>query len=156
MRLTGLLAIGICLIGCSAPDAETPETLVTSGYDQDAMEQAIRKAQNSVSTFVAELENPTGSDHAVKAPIEDDGETEHFWLTNLDLKDGVFTGIINNEPGIVSNVKIGQSWTIKQEEISDWMFMKDGMMHGNYTLRPLLETMPAEQADQLRAILVDP
>jgi len=34
----------------------------------------------------------------------------------------------------VGNVKIGQKWTIKQSEISDWMFMRDGKIYGNYTM----------------------
>jgi uncharacterized protein YegJ (DUF2314 family) len=39
--------------------------------------------------------------------------------------------------------------------MSDWMFMRDGKMHGNYTMRPLLKTMPAEQAAKLRSMLAE-
>ena len=53
-------------------------------------------------------------------------------------------------------MKIGQPWTIKKEKISDWMFMREGKMHGNYTLRPLLKTLPEKEAAKLRSILASP
>lgn len=54
------------------------------------------------------------------------------------------------------NVQFGQKWTVKKEDISDWMFMRDGKMHGNYTMRPLLKTMPEREAAQFRSILAEP
>lgn len=94
--------------------------------------------------------------HAVKVPIVDGEETEHFWLIDVTFANGSFKGTINNDPGLVKNVKIGQPWTVKKTEISDWMYMRDGKMHGNYTMRPLLKNLPKEEADQYRAMLAEP
>ena len=116
----------------------TPDTLVAGGYDEKEMEAAITKAKGSVDRFIAELSNKNGTDFSVKAPIEDQGETEHFWLTDVTYDNGQFEGIIGNEPGLVTNVKMGQKWTIAKADISDWMFMRDGKIYGNYTMRPLL------------------
>lgn len=143
----------LAVSGCGKP---TPDTLVTGGYDEQEMNAAIAKARSEVDSFISELTNPTGTDHAVKVPIEDAGETEHFWLTDVSFANGEFKGTINNDPGIVSNVKIGQSWTAKKAEISDWMFMRNGKMHGNYTMRPLLKTLPEDEAATYRAMLADP
>ncbi len=133
-----------------------PETLVESGYDQNEMDQAIETARSKVDSFLTALSTPTGEDHAVKAPIKDDETVEHFWLIDVVYKDGSFTGTINNDPGLVSNVKFGQRWTLKKAEISDWMYMKDGKMHGNYTMRPLLKTLPDHEAAQYRSMLAEP
>ncbi|GAA5505950.1 YegJ family protein [Novipirellula caenicola] len=146
----------ILLFAISGCGKTTPETLVTSGYDEQEMDTAISRARAEVDSFISELSQPTGTDHAVKAPIEDAGETEHFWLTDVSFQNGEFKGTINNDPGVVSNVEIGQSWTVKKTEISDWMFMRDGKMHGNYTMRPLLKTMPEEEAELYRSLLADP
>ncbi len=143
----------LVIFGCGK---SAPETLVRSGYDEQEMEAAIARARTEVDSFVAELTNPTGTDHAVKAPIEDGGEIEHFWLTDVTFKNGEFEGIIGNDPGIVGNVKLGQKWTIKKTEISDWMFMLNGKIHGNYTMRPLLKTMREDEAAKLRSMLADP
>lgn len=140
-------------IGCAD---QKPDTLVESGYDEQEMEKAIARARSEVDNFIAELNKPTGHSHAVKAPIEDGDVVEHFWIADVTFKDGVFHGKINNDPGLVKNVKIGQAWKVKKEGISDWMFMREDKMHGNYTMRPLLKTLPKEEAEQLRAILADP
>jgi uncharacterized protein YegJ (DUF2314 family) len=102
------------------------------------------------------LSAPAGSTHAVKVPIKDGEQTEHFWLSDVTFQNGEFTGTIDNDPGTVGNVKIGQKWTVKKDEISDWMFMRDGKMHGNYTMRPLLKAMPEEEAAKLRSLLASP
>lgn len=150
--LLALLAV-IVVSGCGKSN---PDTLVTSGYDEEEMDAAIARAQNEVDSFISELSTPTGTGHAVKAPIEDDGQVEHFWLTDVSYQDDEFKGTINNDPGIVGNVEIGQSWTVKKSDISDWMFMRDGKMHGNYTMRPLLRTLPDDEAAQYRSILAEP
>jgi uncharacterized protein YegJ (DUF2314 family) len=116
----------LALILCSC--SRDPETLVRDGYDEQEMEAAIK----------------------------DRGETEHFWLTDVTYRDGSFEGLIGNDPGIVTNVKFGQKWTLKKVEISDWMFMRDEKMHGNYTLRPLLRTMRKEDAEMWRSRFAEP
>ena len=149
-RLLVPLLVGMC---CSC---DQPETLVEGGYDEQEMEAAIARARSEVDSFIAELAKGNGTNFSVKAPIEDQGKTEHFWLTNVVYRDGEFAGKIDNEPGIVGNVKMGQAWTIKKEKISDWMFMRDGKMHGNYTMRPLLKTLPEKEAAKMRSILANP
>ena len=57
---------------------------------------------------------------------------------------------------MVTNVKEGQKWSVKKSEISDWMFMRDGKMHGNYTMRPLLKTMSEEEAAKFKSLLANP
>ncbi len=150
--VTIALLVLIAVSGCSK---STPDTLIKAGYDEQEMDAAITRARSEVDSFISELAKPTGTNHAVKAPIEDAGKTEHFWLTDVSFVNGEFKGTINNDPGIVGNVKIGQSWTIKKTEISDWMFMRNGKMHGNYTMRPLLKTMPDDEAAKYRSILAD-
>jgi uncharacterized protein YegJ (DUF2314 family) len=144
------LVLNIC--SCS----RDPETLIRGGYDEQEMETAITRARAEIAVFIAALEKGQGSDFAVKVPISDRGETEHFWLTDVSYRDGAFEGLIGNDPGIVTNVKFGQKWHSKQSEISDWMFMRDKKMHSNYTMRPLLKTMKKEEAQSWRSRFAEP
>src|SRR5262245_60793682 len=123
-KVVVLLVFGI--LACSS--STKPDTLVTEGYDQQEMDAAIARARREVDSFIAEMSNGNSTDFAVKVPITDDGKTEHFWLTNVVYRDGKFHGVINNEPGVVTNVKMGQKWTVKKSDISDWLFMRDGKM----------------------------
>lgn len=152
---TTLLLGTLAVVFCSC-ESTPPDTLIQGGYDEQEMEAAIARARSEVDFFIAEFEQGNGTDFSVKAPIEDGGETEHFWLTDITYANGEFRGLIGNDPGMVTNVKIGQEWTIKKSEISDWMFMRDGKIHGNYTMRPLLKTMPDDEAERFRSMLADP
>jgi len=154
-HLLSLLLICLCFGACSG-QAKKPDTLIETGYDEEEMEAAIARARREVDSFIAELSKPTGENHAVKIPITDGDQTEHFWLIDVAYVDGEFSGIINNEPGMVSNVRIGDKRQVSKAELSDWMFMRDGKMHGNYTLRPLLAAMPADEAEKYRSMLAEP
>lgn len=118
------------------------------------MDAAIATARGKIEEFKKVLAAKEGEMFSVKTPVEENGLTEHFWLSDVSYSDGVFSGKIANEPGIVGNVKFGDSWTVKETEISDWMFMRGEMIHGGFTLEPLLKSMPEEQAEELRAKLV--
>lgn len=152
LALLPLLAAMFAIVGCSSQ----PETLVEGGYDEGEMASATERAISEVDTFIADLETGRSETYAVKAPIKDGGETEHFWLTGVTFANGEFTGTINNEPGMVSNVTMGQQYSLGKTEISDWMFMRDGKMHGNYTMRPLLATMQEEEAAMYRQMFASP
>lgn len=153
-RRAALSMILMAMICCSC--SKKPETLVKGGYDEKEMEAAIARARSEINDFVGEMTKGNGESFAVKAPIEDKGTTEHFWLTDITYKDGSFEGLIGNDPGMVTNVKLGQKWKIKKEEVSDWMFMRNGKMHGNYTMRPLLKAMPKDEAERMKSILANP
>jgi uncharacterized protein YegJ (DUF2314 family) len=155
MKTFTTLSLVLFILACCSC-SKSPETLVEGGYDEQEMDAAIARAQSEVDSFIAEMSKSNGTDFAVKAPIQDQDETEHFWLTDIVYRNGKFEGVIGNEPGIVTNVKSGQKWTVKKSEISDWMFMREGKMYGNYTIRPLLKTMPEEEAARFRSMLANP
>ena len=122
--------------------SEVSDTLVTGGYDKQAMSDAIQHARKETDQFI-EIMNK-----------KDHGRTEHFWLTDVTYSNGMFIGVISNDPGIVTNVEYGQEWKIKKEDISDWMYTRGDKIYGGYTIVPLLVTYPKEEADELRAKLV--
>ena len=155
MKTHTTLSLVFLIIACCSC-SKSPETLIKGGYDEQEMDAAIARARSEVDSFIAEMSKGNGTDFAVKVPIQDKGETEHFWLTDIVYRNGKFEGVIGNEPGMVTNVKNGQKWTVKKSDISDWLFMRDGKMYGNYTIRPLLKTMSEEEAAKFRSILANP
>jgi uncharacterized protein YegJ (DUF2314 family) len=158
-QLLAISIVGLMFVGCSESDknqadnSSKPETL-TEEYDEAEMDAAIGTARNRVDEFLKVLAEKGADSFSVKAPIQDGDKGEHFWIVNVSYKDGVFSGEIGNEPGIVKNVKAGQAWEIKKEEISDWMYTKAGLIHGGFTIDPLLGSFPKDKADALRSKLV--
>lgn len=143
------LSVVLLLTGCD----QRLETLVDA-YDAKAMDTAIATAKGRVEEFITVLNTGAADAFSVKAPITDENGTEHFWITDVTFKDGVFTGRVGNEPGIVKNVRFGQEWRIEKEKISDWMYVRGEKIHGGFTIDPLLPSYSKEQAADLRARLV--
>jgi uncharacterized protein YegJ (DUF2314 family) len=137
----------------STPPKNKPDTLMEE-FDEATMDAAITKARGSVEEFITALAAQSAESYSVKAPIHEGEKTEHFWIVDVTYKDGTFSGTIGNDPGIVSTVKFGQKWELKKEEISDWMYTKDDRIYGGYTIDPLLDSMPTDEADALRKQLV--
>jgi len=148
--LISFCCLALALAGCSK---QRPETL-TSEYDEKAMEVAISTAKSRVDEFIAVLGKKGADSFSVKAPIKDAHGTEHFWIVDVVYADGVFTGKIGDEPGIVKAVKLGQAWKVKKEDISDWMYVVGGKIHGGFTIDPLLASFPKEKANAIRSQLV--
>ena len=154
----GVLGIVLCLslMACSRSD---PADQVIEIDENDAqMNTAIAAARASLPEFWKHLDNPQPgeNDFALKTKITDPNGTEHFWVISITKSDGKVFGEIPDEPKVVKSVKNGQRVEVPEASISDWMFMRNKKIVGNYTLRPLLKNMPQDQADELRAMLETP
>lgn len=152
--LVALAAVLLSLFsGCSKRDK-----VVNVDENDPEILAAIAKARESLPQFwqVFEDRGRGESNFALKVKITDKNGTEHFWATEIERKDGRTMATINNDPNIVSSVKLGDRIEIPEADISDWLYIRDEKMVGNETLRPLLKRMPAEEAEKLEAIMADP
>ena len=53
----------------------------------------------------------------------------------------------------VKNYKMGQSITLGKKEITDWMYVKNGVVHGNVTLKAMFHTMDPEEVKALKKMM---
>jgi uncharacterized protein YegJ (DUF2314 family) len=167
-RRLGLLIclVHLSLMGCShsetggnAGTRQAGRDNFTIVDDEDPeMEAAIARGRATLPRFWKALENPMDGEtnFALKVEVRDAKGTEFFWANDIEMKDGKIYGVINNEPNIVECVKFGQKIEITDSQIADWLFLRNGKMAGNYTVRPLLKTMPKEEAAKLKAIIEEP
>jgi len=145
--LTGLMA------GCSRSN---PADKAIEISENDAeMNAAIQTAREKLPEFWKVFDKPEvgESDFAVK--IEDEHGVEYFWVRSLRRQDDKLFGTINNDPETVKSVKLGQEIEVPKASISDWMFMRNGKMFGNYTLRVLFKQMPESEVKKYKAIMAD-
>jgi len=143
----------LCLGATVCSRADDPVIMVDK--DDAAMKAAFAKARSETDAFIAIMQSGAPSSCSIKVGITDHDQVEYFWLDNLTYAGGVFSGTIDNDPELVKNVKMGQKVSVKKEEIFDWLYMKDGKMYGNYTVRVLLPKMSKEDADKIKAVLAD-
>jgi uncharacterized protein YegJ (DUF2314 family) len=144
-----------CVIGgCEKEDdklvkREGQPDYVRSKDDDATMDRAVKKARETQKTFVAALQNPkpTHRGFAVKKgfPTPGGGE-EHIWIGQPKWDGKQFRGTIDNEPVDTKAVKLGDTVTVKPEELSDWMYLDGKKVIGGYTLRVLhFQSTPEEQ-----------
>ena len=141
------------LAGCSQGDK------VLSVEQNDAeMNAAIAKARETLPQFWQAFDKRDRGerDFALKVRITDKNGAEHFWAVGLERRDAKIMGTINNDPNIVRNVKLGDRIEIPEADISDWMYLRDGKMVGNQTIKPLFKQMSASEAQQYKSMMADP
>ncbi|MES1168624.1 MAG: DUF2314 domain-containing protein, partial [Oleiharenicola lentus] len=66
---------------------------------------------------------------------------------------GAVTAEIDGEPELVKTVESGQRIQVKESDIVDWLYMKHDKMIGNYTSRPLMNSMSKEEVEYLKQTL---
>lgn len=151
-----LAAVLLPIAGCSSSSSK-PENFTTISGDDPEMAAAIDKARKTLPEFWKHFDQRASgeSSFALKVKITDPNGIEHFWLTDLK-HDGKVTGVINNDPEIVKSVKLGQQYEIPDVDISDWMYVRNGKIYGNETVRPLYKTMSPEESASVKKMMANP
>jgi uncharacterized protein YegJ (DUF2314 family) len=143
------LVLVLSLVACSRSKAgEQKDDVVYVKGNDPAMSAAIAEAQATLDTFKSALaaHAPSAQSFSVKVGFAwgSKGEREHIWLSEPKLDGATVSGKINNEPVDVTTLSLGQAVTAPLKDISDWMYVDDGVLRGGYTLRVLLNKMSPE------------
>lgn len=146
--ILALFLVAFLAVGCG----ESQKTF-SDKYDQAEMKEAVAQARATLGAFLERARHPQPGDEAfnVKVRLTDSGGTEHLWINDLKLDKEPYSGKITMDAEILRNVRSGQTCMFKLDEVTDWMYMSNGKMQGNFTLRVLLKSMPKEEADALKA-----
>jgi uncharacterized protein YegJ (DUF2314 family) len=150
-----LLTAAFALIAVPAFAADDP--VVHFSEDDPVMNAAIAKARDSLPTFWAKFKAPAANEDGftLKLGISDGNYTEHFWCADIVGDATKATCVINNEPAQVFTVKFGERVDVDPAIISDWMYLRDGLIVGGETVRVIVDQMPEDEAADLRAMLAD-
>jgi uncharacterized protein YegJ (DUF2314 family) len=107
------------------------------GGDEEMLE-AINSARQSLKRFLEAFFAPKANQRSflLKVAFEDQGETEHIWLADLDLNSSPPTGVVANEPRIRS-LAFMQRVPFEFKLITDWMYYEDDCLVGGFTTRVL-------------------
>jgi uncharacterized protein YegJ (DUF2314 family) len=155
---TGILIsiLAATLVSCSGGSSKADKVISVEDSNPE-MNRAIAQARELLPEFWKIFEHPQHGeqDFALKVKITDKHGTEHFWAIDVERKDGKIRGTINNDPDIVKNVKLGQRLEIPEADISDWLFVREGKMVGNYTMRVLFKQMPDKEVKAYQEKMAD-
>lgn len=146
------LVLAACLVGCGKggdKDHSVVDKTIHVKEDDAKMNAAIAKARATVNEFIAahKAPKPGQSGFSIKMDFVDAGKHEHMWLEKVTYDGKKFHGLVNNEPSMVKNVKMGQQASVEPGKVSDWMYIDRGTLRGGYTIRVLRDGLsPQERA----------
>ena len=149
----GILALIAVLVLAPLPGRAQITSVPTA--DQ-AMTAAIAKARASLPRFFARLAEPQPGDEGFAVKIRYTtrrGDGEHIWATEVVRSGDTVTATINNQPRDIPDLRHGQRVTVPIAQLTDWMYRRNGKIHGGSTIRALLPHMSRDEAERLRAML---
>ena len=184
MSIVGRLGFGICLMVAgyalkSAANTGGPTTTTTNGMqisrpagappianvrnDDTEMAAAHAKALAGIGEFWAALDRkaPNEKSHMLKVRFPVAGESaikgEQVWVADVRREGaGRYSARLDNKPRNLPQFRIGDRVDFVDGMITDWMFIRDGKLVGNETMRVALARMPKAEAEKLRAMVEKP
>jgi len=84
-------------------------------------------------------------DFRFKILVAERGLVEQYWVTLEGADEHGFTGSIANHPGDITGVKFGQRVTVPAGEISDWMYVDNGVLKGGFSVRLMRDRLQPEE-----------
>ena len=150
------IAIPAAAPGKSELDARPVKENVIAYHTSDSsMNAAKKKASQTLPRFLELMDAGTAGTATVKFPLTQNGETEHIWMQLTGYRDGIFTGLLANDPVNGAKYKMGDAMKVAKADVEDWMINTGELMYGGYTVRAMLKDMPKEDADKYRAMFRD-
>jgi len=147
VRVTSDAALGVSRPGSGIFNSPTSDSI---------MQDAIAAARASLPAFVARLDAPQPGDvnFGVKFPFREGEQTEHIWLSHIRRVGDKFVGIVSATPRYVKKVSKGTTVRVPIGKVSDWAYGNGDALHGQYTLRVMLHTLPQPMRRDMEARLV--
>lgn len=153
MKIKLLVLISIlCLAGCKESnkiERENEPTIYSVESEDEEMNTAILKANETLNDFNTGLSNPNADSHALKIKFSNAKGIEHMWIGEIEFKDGKYSGILDNDPEYITEYKAGDKIDVDASKISDWMYLVNGKLFGGYTMRVLRDRMGEDERKQL-------
>jgi uncharacterized protein YegJ (DUF2314 family) len=120
------------------------EFLYEVNADDPIMQEAMKKARATLPEFweLKQRGDLNMTDFSLKVRFQGEEDIkEHIWLGDVEkTKDG-FSGHLGNEPQFVDSLNADECVSFSEDQITDWMYMKDEKVYGNYTMRAQMQNM---------------
>ncbi|MEL6197531.1 MAG: DUF2314 domain-containing protein [Pseudomonadota bacterium] len=122
--------------------------------DAGVIAEAIAAARASLPAALNIMIAPPAdvTDFALRVAVAHDGGTEHLWMRDCSMGFEEFRCTAAND-ATATAIRSGDPFTFNAETITDWMYEAKGRIHGGYTIRAMLPSLPSAQAEAIAAQL---
>ena len=122
--------------------------------DDVAMNRAFKKAKKTLDDFLKKAANrPAGlSRFSAYIKVEDRGETEYLWVSDVKPHKDFYIGAVVSKPRLVTNVRYGATIGYWKSDIYDWQYYneKTKRVVGAFTTCALLKRGKEEDDKYIR------
>ena len=154
--VTWVLGIAGAFVGCTQGPAAKREPVVLAdsrpevariAVDDPLTAAGIVEARRTVGDFLKayRARGSAQRDFRIKMLVAERGLVEQFWVRVDEASDDTFTGIVGNHPGDITGVKYGERVTVSARDISDWMYVENGVLRGGYSVRLMHDRLQPEE-----------
>jgi uncharacterized protein YegJ (DUF2314 family) len=103
------------------------------------LKATVAEARERWPEFVAAFQAREGENHAVKAPITFEDNTEFIWIEVDEIKGDQVLGKLANDPVDLGDMKLGDPVSIAVSDVNDWNYLLDGEMKGGFSVKLITE-----------------
>jgi uncharacterized protein YegJ (DUF2314 family) len=136
-----LILFLICWIyACKENSTKSVDPIVYAESNDPELEKAKMEALASINHFVSSYKLhslDTLYQYSLKIDFNDKGNHEHMWVEVKDIDGDEYTGILGNDPQVVTNVKYGDRVMVTKDKIEDWLIynVNKDSMEGGYSVK---------------------
>lgn len=144
LKILIILGMVSCNNNQTAKTEREGEPTIYSVTDNDAeMNDAIKTANQTLDRFNKALKsgNKDFKYFAIKTRFITPKGGEHIWVSNIRFSDSKYFGVVDNLPESTTDVQIGDTIQIVNDNISDWMYIDNQKLKGGFTIRLLRKRM---------------
>jgi uncharacterized protein YegJ (DUF2314 family) len=157
-RLPGILLFSVVLLfSCEKkppiPAAPPRDPTLALSQSDGTLLEIRRRARETLPVFIRKMQNPEPGegDFMVKYPLPADKRSgfrhEELWLGDIGFNDGRYSGVLVNQPYHVSAYRAGDRVFFAIDDVSDWMYTRDGRIVGGLSIKYLIEGIPELDRD---------
>lgn len=135
--------------------ARTQDHVVQVAANDPEMNTAIVQARAGLAVFFAHVTSPGPGETRFVIKFDllpEPDKAEFIWAEVISRTPGVTVAKLAGTPAD-PRFRAGQQVTVRDQDVIDWGYRKDGVMQGNYTTRVLLGRVPAAEAAAYRKSL---
>ena len=133
------------------------DAVVYSAPDDADMAKAVEGARSTLPNVLERAATGGIPMEAIQLKVaipKEGGGNENIWVEGIvQIDETTFEALLANTPHALPGKSRGDRHRFQRDEITDWLFIANGQMHGAYTLRVTLPFLPKEQAAEFRAML---
>jgi uncharacterized protein YegJ (DUF2314 family) len=147
-----LAALAAMLAPATAQAQQLGDTIVNVASTDAAMNAAIAKGRQTLPDFFAHFAKPARGESGFLIKydvIPEAGKAEFIWAEVISHAGGVSIARLVNTPRD-PRFKLGEKVSVRDADIIDWGYWKDGVMQGQLTTRVLLPALDPAEADAIR------